>query len=479
MRELLRGEAEELFGALSLPPDLGLRVNTFRGNVASVAGALPWSLTPVPWCGAGFTVSGGEARQGELAPGVHPYQDAGVYYLQDPSAMAVAEALAPQPGELVLDLAAAPGGKSTHIAALMSGEGWLVANDVSGVRARALASNLERCGVWNATVTSEEPSRLAAALGAAFDRVLLDAPCSGEGMFRKSVAALSQWSEGEVGRSAALQERLLSAASSLVKPGGYLAYSTCTFAPEENERVIARFVRATGYELVPLDLPGASRGRPEWVAASERVPGLSGTLRFWPHLSQGEGHFVALMRRPPSAAEELRGERGGFGAAARGAAGRRARGGGRRGAADAGLTAQLLSAWREFAGELLSSGAPFAPTELQGGWLVQGRGAGFPPATLPALRHGLQLAEVRRARGGVRLVPAHALAMALPAGAARQRLELEPGGPLVSAYLAGEEVASKGADGYLRVEVSGFPLGWGRRSGDRVRSLLPRGLRRR
>src|SRR5690606_17959337 len=156
--------------------------------------------------------------------------------------------------DLVLDLAAAPGGKSTHLAALLAGTGWLVANDVHPQRALALVSNLERCGVRNATVTNETPERLAQVWPERFDRVLLDAPCSGEGMFRKSVDALKMWSEQNVQLCAARQDALLLQAARLVKPGGYLAYSTCTLAPEENEGSVARFVAASGFQIVPLQL---------------------------------------------------------------------------------------------------------------------------------------------------------------------------------------------------------------------------------
>ena len=175
--------------------------------------------------------------------------------------MTVAEALNPQPQDMVLDLAAAPGGKSTHLAALLGGTGWLVANDVHLERAQALAGNLERCGVVNATVTSETPARLAQLWPGRFDRVLLDAPCSGEGMFRKSEDALAMWSEANVRQCALRQEGLLPDAARLGKPGGYLAYSTCTLSPEENEGSIARFIAATGFELVPLALPCCCPGR--------------------------------------------------------------------------------------------------------------------------------------------------------------------------------------------------------------------------
>lgn len=459
MRELLGEEgAAALFQALGRPPVRGLRLNSLRGELAGLASLLPWKLERVPWCPAGYVVTGEDDEA--LTPGLHPYQDSGVYYLQDPAAMMVAEALAPQPGELVLDLAAAPGGKSTHIAALMNGDGWLVANDVSAQRAQALAWNLERCGVTNATVTSEEPRHLAAIWPQAFDRVLLDAPCSGEGMFRKSQHAVSQWNVGLVSGSAKTQGKLLLEAAALVKPGGYLAYSTCTFAPEENEWAVAKFVRQSDFEILQLDIAGITPGEPAWVPANERVPGLAGTARVWPHLAEGEGHFVAVLRRPEG--------EGPHGNPPRSSA--RVK--------DEQLPAQAVAAWQQFATENLSEEG-FTPTHQRAKWLYSAPDA---PRTLGGVgwrRHGVQLGEVRPTRTGARLVPAHALAMALPPGVAKRAVSLSVADPRLQAYLAGEEFSSEGEAGYVRVEVDGHPLGWGRRSGGSVRSLLPSGLRRR
>lgn len=468
MRQLLGDEAEELFAALAGPPDVGLRVNPLRGDAQLLRERLPWPLREVPWCPTCYVVDEEDGAEG-VPPGRHPYQAAGAYYLQDPAATAVAEALAPEPGDLVLDLAAAPGGKSTHLAALMGAQGWLVANDVHGQRAQALVGNLERCGVGNATVTSETPARLAQAWPGRFDRVLLDAPCSGEGMFRKSEDAVAMWSEENVARSAIRQGELLLEAARLVRPGGYLAYSTCTFAPEENEGSVARFVAATGFEVVPLDLPGTAPGRPEWAGAGDGapyLPELAGAARIWPHRAPGEGHFVALLRRP---------DEGGAVAARQG----RRRSAGSERAVDA----RARAAWRDFAGGALADGwaERLEPTYASGEWLgrlpeprlVEER---LPLNGLRWLRHGLQLGRVRVGARAARLEPAHALAMWLPAGAA-ERLDLAPGDERVARFLQGADLEAPGGAGYLRVEVDGLPLGWGKRSGGVVRSLLPKGLR--
>ena len=497
MRELLGAtEATALFAALALPAEVGLRLNSLRGaqlgGDRALAAALPWHrggwrMAPVPWCDAAYVVTEtGADRNGTsvtsvtsdasdpidavpnrpLPPGRHPYQVAGAYYLQDPAATVVAEALAPDPGELVLDLAAAPGGKSTHLAALMAGEGWLVANDVHPQRAQALVGNLERCGVGNATVTSEPPDRLAQAWPGLFDRVLLDAPCSGEGMFRKSTDALAMWSPENVAHCAARQDELLLAAARLVRPGGYLAYSTCTLNPDENEGSVARFVAVSGFEVVPLDLPGTAPGRPEWSGGAP-VPALAGAARIWPHLAPGEGHFVALLRRPTIT--EPISER-------TAPAGSRKRGRGR----DPGPSREALAAWRDFAADVLNPDCAerLTPTAMQGEWLLHAA-AGTPPLDgLRWLRHGLQLGQVRVGARSTRIEPAHALAMWAAPGSVTRRLDLAAEDERVSAYLRGEDVIAPGEPGYLRVEVDGLPLGWGKRSGDVVRSLLPKGLRR-
>ncbi|MFA5551975.1 MAG: RsmF rRNA methyltransferase first C-terminal domain-containing protein [Trueperaceae bacterium] len=467
-------EARELFAALSLPPTVGLRLNTLRGAATELAARLPWELSRVPWCPSAFTVGAAlladgpavsDAPPSAVTPGRHHYQLAGAYYLQDPAATAVAEALAPAAGDLVLDLAAAPGGKSTHLAALLAGTGWLVANDVHPQRALALVSNLERCGVRNATVTNETPERLAQVWPERFDRVLLDAPCSGEGMFRKSVDALKMWSEQNVQLCAARQDALLLQAARLVKPGGYLAYSTCTLAPEENEGSVARFVAASGFQIVPLQLAGTDPGRPDWSGGAP-LPELSGTARIWPHRGPGEGHFVALLRRPPG------------GTAAGDARPARQSAKSKKSAATA-PPRPALTAWHELASEALAPGAAaaLAPTGLQGEWLLRAQDS-LPLGGIRWLRHGLQLGRFAQGAKAARVEPAHALAMGLPPGGAARRLDLRPHDPRLAGYLAGADVEGPGAPGYLRVEVDGLPLGWGKRSGTRVRSLLPKGLRR-
>ncbi|MFN8498871.1 MAG: RsmF rRNA methyltransferase first C-terminal domain-containing protein [Anaerolineae bacterium] len=446
MRRLLGPQAEAFLASLDRPPFTGLRVNTLKLSPNALRDLVPWPLDPVPWCEAGFIVAG------EGQPGRHPYHAAGLYYVQEPSAMAPAQALAPRPGELVLDLAAAPGGKATQLAALMGDSGLLVANEVEASRRGPLAANLERWGARSAVISGEWPQRLVERWGAVFDRVLVDAPCSGEGMFRKSEAAVAQWSEKLVQGCALRQRNLLAAAAALVRPGGSLAYSTCTFAPEEDEDVIARFLDThPDFALEPIHLPAIARGRPEWATANVRAE-LAGAARLWPHLVPGEGHFVALLRKVSGTLAPARP------------------------AHSPPAPRPAVRLWREFAARLAADPAADRPLALHGSRLYA------VPDTLPldglhVARPGLWLGDVR----GDRFEPSHALALALrPAelrGAALPILDLAPDDARLARYLQGHPLEEAGEAGWLLITVSGFPIGWGRRAQGIIKNAYPKGLR--
>ena len=211
--------------SLERPRAVALRFNPLKGEKPQ----LPFVKAPIPWEPMGYYYDP------DSRPGLHPYHEAGVYYLQEASAMSAAALLDPQPGEKVCDLCAAPGGKSTQIAGKMAGEGFLLCNEINPQRAKILSRNIERMGIANALVTNEHPQVLAKKYAGYFDRVLIDAPCSGEGMFRKEEAAVTDWSLETVQMCARRQAEILQSGAQLVRPGGRLVYSTCTFAPEENE----------------------------------------------------------------------------------------------------------------------------------------------------------------------------------------------------------------------------------------------------
>ena len=279
-REILKDEFPAFLRALALPPRRALRLNPQRNGAEQAAAPfLPDGAPRVPWEPLGRYLAA------DAKPGAGIAHAAGAFYLQDASAMAPVAALDPRPGERVLDLCAAPGGKSGQIAARLNGRGFLLSNEIEFPRARILLGNLERLGVTNAFVTSAPAEALARALPAFFDRVLVDAPCSGEGMFRRDPEAASQWNPDAPAGCAARQTAILNDAARMVRPGGKLVYSTCTFNRLENEGTVREFLRAhPDFEPDAFDLPG--------VGASQ-----GGCLRLWPHRIEGEGHFLARFTR--------------------------------------------------------------------------------------------------------------------------------------------------------------------------------------
>ena len=279
-REILKDEFPAFLRALALPPRRALRLNPQRKSAERAAAPfLPDGAPLVPWEPLGRYLAA-DAR-----PGAGIAHAAGAFYLQDASAMAPVAALDPRPGERVLDLCAAPGGKSGQIAARLNSRGFLLSNEIEFSRARVLLGNLERLGVSNAFVTSAAAEALARALPAFFDCVLVDAPCSGEGMFRRDPETAAQWNPDAPAGCAARQTAILNAAARMLRPGGRLVYSTCTFNRQENEGVVREFLRAhPDFEPDTFSLPG--------VGASQ-----NGCLRLWPHRVEGEGHFLARLTR--------------------------------------------------------------------------------------------------------------------------------------------------------------------------------------
>lgn len=467
MQRLLGDEYAAFLQVYSTPARMGLRANTLKLSPQDLRSRLPYALSPVPWCPAGFYLP---AEPGPPPPGRHPYHAAGLYYLQEPSAMMVAELLDPQPGERVLDLCAAPGGKTTHLASRMGDNGLLVANETHPRRVWELAENLERWGAHNLLLTNESPQRLAERLAGFFDRVLVDAPCSGEGMFRKSESARRDWSPELVRSCAVRQSAILEEGARLTRPGGVLGYSTCTFNPQENEETLAGFLkRHPDFDLMQMASgTGLSPGKPEWVEAAQAAT-LERSIRIWPHLAAGEGHFFAAMRRksgPASASQTMR---------------LRAARNLQTGAFPAPGARNALN---DFCQANLSRPAPvlFPEERLrQAGKSIYLLPDEAPdPAGLHALRVGWWLGTLHAAeRGGTyRFEPSHALALGLNAGDAQRKLDLEANCAQVLAYLRGEVLDwNKEKEGWVLVCVDGFALGWGRGVQGKLKNHYPRGLR--
>jgi len=426
MTRLLEEEADAFFASYDRPRNAGIRINTLKAHGLS----LPFCGAPIPWAENGYYLQEG------TRPGLHPFHDAGVYYLQEPSAMAPVGLLDIQPGQKVLDLCAAPGGKTTQIAEKLQEQGLLVCNEIHPKRARILSSNIERLGVTNALVLNEHPAKLADRFPSYFHRILVDAPCSGEGMFRKEDAAVTDWSPVTVAMCAARQTEILNSAAQMLAPGGILVYSTCTFAPEENEGVISHFLHShPNFTVKEVDAPWFTPACPQWI--DDPAEGIEHCFRLLPHKLRGEGHFAAVLQKAPGAeANSLPLEK----------------------------TTTIPSAVRDF-------------LPLEGNVLTFGETLFLSPEELPVLkgikvlRVGLELGELRKGR----FIPAHALALASKTYS--QIHDLPADSPDVTAYLRGETIPGD-EKGWALLTVDGYSLGWVKGADGTLKNHYPKGLRR-
>jgi 16S rRNA C967 or C1407 C5-methylase (RsmB/RsmF family)/NOL1/NOP2/fmu family ribosome biogenesis protein len=416
----LGSEAAAFLATYEQRPTYGLRINPAKTSLDRLRALTGWALESIPWCPTGAYVDPADRA------GAHPYHAAGLYYLQEPTAMAVAELARLEPGQRVLDLAAAPGGKATQAASSVGPEGLLVANEIHAGRIKPLGENLERWGATQAVITNTDPEQLRR-IGPVFDRVIVDAPCSGEGLFRREPEARAEWSPARVAGSAERQAGIVAAAVDLVRPGGLLVYSTCTFNERENECVVEGLLAA----------------RPEWHV-DER-------LRLWPHRVRGEGHVVTRLVRWGDGADPVPM---------------------RVGIPD---EPDARAAWDLFAQDHFDadpiSGWP-GRLVWRGDRLMLATDHALDLSGVPVVRDGLWLGE----RKPGRFEPSHALALAIDPATARNRLDLDVAG--ARRWIAGEPAAAAGPGGWVLVTVDGFGLGWGKRTGGAVKNHYPKGLRR-
>ena len=420
MKNQLGAEYEAFLSSLERPRAVALRFNPLKGDMPE----LPFVGDNVPWEPKGFYYDP------QSRPGLHVFHEAGVYYLQEASAMAPVALLDPKPGERVCDLCAAPGGKTTQIAGRVMGEGFLLCNEINPKRSKILSRNIERMAVANALVTNEHPGNLAKRFPEGFDKVLIDAPCSGEGMFRKEEAAVTDWSVETVEMCARRQAEILDSGAKMVRPGGRLVYSTCTFAPEEDELAIAAFLeRHPEFE-------------PEIVEAPWFVPVENGSHRMWPHKLLGEGHFAAVLRKKGEGECEytvLPGEK---------------------------LPKQWISFAKEMGIELPEGKALLFGETLY--WVPEG----MPDiARLKVLRPGLELGTVKKDR----FEPAHALALWLKTCKTVQDYPADS--QEMEKYIHGDVLPSE-KKGWCLVTAGGYSIGWGKGDGRVLKNHYPKGLRR-
>ena len=446
MERLLGADCKRFFESYATPLRRGVRVNLLKTDKERFLSLFPLPLVPSPFATDGFYLDAPHKAGGD------PLFHAGAYYMQEPSASAAVTVLSPQAGERILDLCAAPGGKSTQIAAALGGTGLLWSNEYVRARAHILGQNAERCGVRNAVLSSSDAETLARGLPAFFDAVLVDAPCSGEGMFRKEPAALSEWSEDNVAHCAARQRDILDAAAKTVKAGGRLVYSTCTFAPEENECTAAWFLEThPDFEPLPIAVSFGEAG-----FAFDRVAAFDKTVRGARYDAAacrrilpwhgGEGHFIAAFRRtdaPPTVPAPFVYPK------------------------DKNADAAAALFCDCFAGEMY--GVP-----LTVGDTVRLLPAGLPAFSgLPVLSAGVALAAVCKNR----LEPCHAVFAAARAAECRRLLSLPPADARLAAFLHGEELQTDGAAGFTAVAVAGISVGFGKCAGGRLKNRYPKGLR--
>lgn len=447
MKALLGGEYDAFIKAFDSSDTRGILINeTKSGSKQAVLNEFG-SLKEVPWCSSGFYVDKEKIR------GTHPYHMAGLFYFQEPSAMCAAAGLPIVSGDKVLDLCAAPGGKTAQAAARLCGNGVLVSNEIIKSRAAILSENVERLGLTNVIVTNETPQRLAKKYTGFFDKIIVDAPCSGEGMFRKNPNAAEEWSPEHVLSCAERQKKILECAAAMLKTGGLLMYSTCTFAPEENEMIAAHMVQ-NGFEICDIpELSMLSPGRTQWSGTNID---MTKTRRIFPHIENGEGHFAALFKK--TAESQSTGVK---------VSEKQNKRTDKKSASD--LQA-ALKLFEEFEDKYLT-------TSIVGHFLLFGDNLyccpeGIDIDNIKVMRCGLHVGTIKKNR----FEPSHSLALALRKSDFKLSLDFSCSDRTLLNYLCGHTISTD-KTGWTAICVNGFPIGWGKGSQGALKNHYPKKLR--
>lgn len=434
MQSMLGDEYDRFIDTYNEERAYGIRFNPLKISRENFENLVKAATKPVPWANEGYYYDP------SMQPGKAPLHEAGAYYIQEPSAMSAAELLDVDENEVVCDLCAAPGGKSTQIAGKLNGTGMLVSNEFYGSRAKILSQNIERMGVRNAVVLNESTEHMAELFPEFFDKLMVDAPCSGEGMFRKDEAACDEWSLENVRICAERQANILDDAAKMVKPGGVMVYSTCTFSIDENEATVKAFLERNPEFYI--DKPSNHD-----VLIEVGVIECDGMYRLWPHKLEGEGHFaVRFAKRQESDEKEYR---------RRYVTGTKKK--------------EDLKYFKEFVDTTLN-------VELNGEYVMFGDSLYLVPDNM------IDLKGIKVERAGLKLgcnkknrfEPDHALALSLKPTEAKQVTELaEP-----EHYLRGETVECEYDKGWTLVTINNIPIGWGKAQNGVLKNHYPKGLRK-
>jgi NOL1/NOP2/sun family putative RNA methylase len=434
MKRLLKDEYESFISSFDGEHYRGIRINTLKISVREFLEICPFDIEKVSWSKEGFYIKDGD----DTRPGKHPYYHCGLYYIQEPSAMIPVEVLDPQPGEKVLDISAAPGGKATQIGAKLKEKGILVANDISPKRVKALVKNIEVFGIKNSIVTNETPENLSKVFESYFDKILVDAPCSGEGMFRRDPKATKSWNSFSSQQCCAMQKQILDYVPKMLRPGGKLVYSTCTFAPEENEGTIQWLInKYPELEIEEIkNIDEIDRGRPEWIDGNKD---LIKTKRAWPHRVKGEGHFIALLKKKDGEQKSL--------------------------SDFFKIKSGDIDSFLEFSRNYLKN-------SLDGNLHLVGNRLFLIPNDFPDLSEiktvntGLYLGEIKKNR----FEPSQALAIALKQEDVTNSISFPSESIEAVKYLKGETLIVNGEKGWRLVCIDGFPAGWGKQTKDHLKN---------